>query len=177
MPSRSIAARCARAGCLLAAIAILMPPVPAADSASAKMFGGARIQEIYRIRLDRDDLVLESINAAIKKYDIQDGAVLTGLGSVQECTYHGVKSLAAIAQDQVVTVKGPFEMLNLNGIIAAGEPHLHVTLANMKRGAFGGHLENGCKVLYRLELTIAKFSGTPLARKVNPQGIPALQEK
>lgn len=141
------------------------------------MFGGAQIQEIYRIRLDRGDLVLESINAAIKEHNIQDGAVLTGLGSVEQCTYHGVKSLAATAQDQVATVKGPTEMLNLDGIIAAGEPHLHVTLSNMKRGAFGGHLENGCRVLYRLEVTVAKFSGTPLARKLNKEGTPVLQEK
>lgn len=154
-----------------------MPPAHAADNAAAKMFGGAQIQEIYRIRLDRGDLVLESINAAIKEHNIQDGAVLTGLGSVEQCTYHGVKSLAATAQDQVATVKGPTEMLNLDGIIAAGEPHLHVTLSNMKRGAFGGHLENGCRVLYRLEVTVAKFSGTPLARKLNKEGTPVLQEK
>jgi uncharacterized protein len=163
--------------CLLAAAGIPAPPAQAADNAPSKMFGGAQIQEIYRIRLDRGDLVLESINAAVKEFNIQDGAVLTGLGSVEQCTYHGVRSLAASAQDEVMTVKGPTEMLGLDGIIANGEPHLHVTLSSMKRGAFGGHLENGCRVLYRLEVTVAKFSGTPLARKLNKEGTPVLQEK
>ena len=31
--------------------------------------------EIYRLRLDRGDLVLESLIEAIKRHDIQDGAV------------------------------------------------------------------------------------------------------
>ena len=166
-----------RAACLLAAVPLLLPPAQAADDNPGKVFGGAQIQEIYRIRLDRGDLVLESIMAAIKDHNIQDGLMLTGVGSVQQCTYHSVKSLAAVAQDEFITVKGPTEILNLDGIIAAGEPHLHITLSTGKRGAFGGHLENECQVLYRVELTIAKLSGPPLARKPNQDGTPALQSK
>lgn len=166
-----------RVACLLAGVPFLIPPVHGADANPPKVFGGAQIQEIYRIRLDRGDLLLESIIAAIKDHDIQDGLMLTGVGSVQDCTYHSVKSLAAVAEDEFITVKGPTEILNLDGIIAAGEPHLHITLSTGKRGAFGGHLENGCRVLYRVELTIAKLSGTPLARKPNKDGTPALQLK
>jgi predicted DNA-binding protein with PD1-like motif len=51
-----------------------------------------------------------------------------------------------------------------------------MTLSGAK-GAFGGHLEKGCRVLYRAELTVAKFSGTPLARKLNKNGVPVLQRK
>jgi len=164
-----------RLACLLAGVALLLLPVYGDDANPPKVFGGAQIQEIYRIRLDRGDLLLESIIAAIKDHDIQDGLMLTGVGSVQDCTYHSVKSLAAVAEDQFITVKGPTEILNLDGIIATGEPHLHITLSTGKRGAFGDHLENGCRVLYRVELTIAKLTGTPLARKPNKDGTPALQ--
>lgn len=150
---------------------------PAAPDASSKLFGGAQMQEVFRLRLDRDDLVLESILDAVKMHNIQDGAVLTALGSVQDCTYHNVKSLAPTAEQQFTTVKGPTEILNANGIIAAGEPHLHVTLSNLSKGAFGGHLEKGCRVLYRAEITIAKFSGVALARKLNREGTPLLQPK
>lgn len=102
--------------------------------------------------------------------------MLTGLGSAQECTFHGVKTLAPKAEQEFHAVRGPVEVLNLNGIIAAGEPHIHITLANVHH-AFGGHLEKGCRVLYRAELTIAKFRGTPLARKLNAEGTPALQKR
>jgi hypothetical protein len=40
--------------------------------ADEKVFGGAQIQEIYRIRLDRGDLLLENILEAIRKHNIQD---------------------------------------------------------------------------------------------------------
>lgn len=147
------------------------------DKNLPKVFGGAQVQEVYRIRLDRDDLLLESILKAIQEHNIQDGAVLTAAGSLQECTFHGVKSLAPQPEQKFTTRKGPMEILNVNGIIAAGEPHLHMTLSDPSGPAFGGHLEKGCRVLYRAELTIAKFSGVPLARKPNREGVPVLQKK
>lgn len=150
---------------------LLVLPCPGAET-----FGGAQIAEVYRIRLDRGDLLLETIDETILKYGIQDGAVLTAAGSLQECTFHRVKSLAEKPEEEFSTVKESMEILNINGLIASGEPHLHMTLSGAK-GAFGGHLEKGCRVLYRAELTIAKFSGTPLARKPNKNGVPVLQRK
>jgi predicted DNA-binding protein with PD1-like motif len=141
-----------------------------------KIFPAARVAEIYRILLDRDDLLLESIEKAIQQNTIQDGALLTGIGSLSECTYHWVKSTATIPQNEFTTVKDAMEILNLNGIIANGEPHLHITLSTPK-GAFGGHLEKGCRVLYLAELTIAKYNGAALIRKNNPVGVSLLQTK
>jgi predicted DNA-binding protein with PD1-like motif len=163
-------------GLLAAVMGFVTLPAGAQTANPPKVFGDAQIQELYRIRLDRGDLLLESIQNTIEKYHIQDGAVLTAAGSLQECTFHAVSSLAEKPEDKFMTVKGPMEILNINGLIAAGEPHLHMTLSNLK-GAFGGHLEKGCKVLYRAELTIAKFSGEALARKVNAENVGVLQKK
>ncbi len=142
----------------------------------AESFGGAQIAEVCRVRLDRGDRLLESVQDVIQKHGIADGAVLTAAGSLQECTFHRVKSITEKPEDEFITVKEPMEILNVNGMITAGEPHLHLTLSGAK-GAFGGHLEKGCRVLYRAELTIAKFSGTALARKPNKDGVPLLQRK
>ena len=141
--------------------------------AGAESFDGAAIKDVYRIRLDRGDLLLETIQDVIQKHGIADGAVLTAAGSLQECTFHRVKSLAEKPEQEFTTVKEAMEILNINGLIADGEPHLHLTLSGAK-GAFGGHLENGCRVLYRAELTIVRFGGTPLARKPNKAGVPVL---
>jgi predicted DNA-binding protein with PD1-like motif len=124
------------------------------------MFGGGKVEEIVRIRLDRGDLLLESIEAAVKKFGIQDGAVVTAAGSLQQCTFHAVGSLAAKPEQRFTTRQGPMEILNINGIIAGGEPHLHMTLGAVDGGAFGGHLEKGCKVLYP-----------------NQEGVPVMQRK
>ena len=144
--------------------------------AAAESFGSAAINNVYRVRLDRGDLLLETIEDIIHKNAIADGAVLTAAGSLQECTFHRVKTLAEKPEQQFTTVKEPMEILNIDGLIADGEPHLHMTLSGAN-GAFGGHLEKGCRVLYRAELTIVRFGGTPLARKPNKAGVPVLRLK
>jgi predicted DNA-binding protein with PD1-like motif len=67
--------------------------------------------------------------------------------------------------------------LNAGGIIADGEPHIHITLSGAETGAFGGHLEKGCRVLYLAEVTIIKFSGPRLTRRNNQNGISLLDAK
>lgn len=162
----------------LFACCLLLPAgLPAADVLAGKVFGGAKIDEVYRVRLDRGDLLLESLLEIIRKYDIQDGALLTAAGSLSECTFHGVATLAEKPEQKFTTRKGPMEILNINGIIAGGEPHFHMTLSDPSGPAFGGHLEKGCKVLYRAELTIAKFSGVKVARLPNKAGVPVMQKK
>jgi uncharacterized protein len=146
------------------------PPAP-------QVFGVARVEEIYRVVLDRDALLLESIAEVIRQKDIKDGEVLVTAGSVQECTYHFVTSTALKPKNEYKTVKGPFEILNAGGIIANGEPHLHITLSSAGKGAFGGHLEKGCKVLYLAEVTILKYSGEPLTRADNENGVSLLKSK
>jgi predicted DNA-binding protein with PD1-like motif len=141
--------------------------------AGAESFGSAGIKDVYRVRLDRGDLLLETIQDVIQKHGIADGAVLTAAGSLQECTFHRVKSLAEKTEQEFTTVKEAMEILNINGLIANEEPHLHMTLSGAK-GAFGGHLEKSCRVLYRAELTIVRFGGVPLARKPNKAGVPVL---
>ena len=117
----------------------------------------AQLSQVYRVRIDKDAMLLESISAAIQKHGIQDGAVLTAAGALAVCTFHGVGGTKQ-------TVTEDMEINQLGGVIANGEPHLHVVLSNAKRGAFGGHLEEGCRVGNHVELTIAQFSGAPLQR-------------
>ena len=144
---------------------------------ASHIFRPAQVQEVYRILLDRDALLLESILDAVKQKNIQDGQVFVTAGSVQECTYHYVTSTDLQPKNAYRTVKGPFEILNAGGLIAAGEPHLHITLSSPEKGAFGGHLEKGCRVLYMSEVIIFKYAGSPLTRKNNEHGISLLQPK
>ena len=170
-----------RHDCVLAAIAaVFMHGTGSAadrNGPAPRIFAATQVKEIYRVLLDRDALLLESINDVIKQNDIQDGHVLISAGSVQECTYHYVTSTAMKPKDEYKTVKGPFEILSAGGIIAAGQPHVHITLSSPKKGAFGGHLENGCRILYLGEVTILKYSGPGLIRQNNENGVSLLQAK
>ena len=161
-------------GCLV--FVTLFAPLLRAESGT-RVFGAAQVQEVYRVVLDRNALLLESIMDVIREKQIQDGHVMVTAGSVQECTYHYVESTAAKPKDVFKTVKGPFEILNAGGIIANGEPHIHMTLSAAGKGAFGGHLEKGCRILYLGEVTIVKYSGQALLRKPNEQGVSLLSVK
>jgi predicted DNA-binding protein with PD1-like motif len=147
-----------------------------AAAADPAVFGPGQVRDIYRVVLDRDALLLESIASVIKQKEIVDGHVMVTAGSVSECTYHYVTSTATKPVDAFKTVKGPFEILNAGGIIANGEPHIHITLSSPK-GAFGGHLENGCRILYLGEITIVKYAAPPLARRKNENGVAILAPK
>jgi predicted DNA-binding protein with PD1-like motif len=135
------------------------------------------VEEVYRVVLDRDALLLESIRDVIRQKGVQDGHVTITAGSVQECTYHYVTSTSAKPDDEFRTVKGPFEILNGGGIIADGQPHIHITLGAEDKAAFGGHLEPGCRVLYLAEITIHKYAGPALTRKPNENGVGLIQSK
>jgi predicted DNA-binding protein with PD1-like motif len=158
---------------------IAAAPSRAADARppEPRVFGGAHVQEVYRVLLDRDDLLLESVIDIIKKENIQDGQVLITSGSIQECTYHYLGATTMRAKNVFKTVKGPFEILAGLGLIADGEPHIHIVLSHNGKGGFGGHLEKGCRILNLAELTIIKYSGPPLTRKDNANGISMLQAK
>ena len=77
-------------------LAALLPGLLMATADSQpRIFGAATVQEVYRVVLDRNALLLESINSVIKEKAIQDGHVMVTAGSVSECTYHYVTSTAA----------------------------------------------------------------------------------
>ena len=64
----------------------------------------------------------------------------------------------------------------IHGIIADSEPHLHMSISSRTR-ALGGHVHEGCKVLYLAELVIVKFDGPPLTRRPNEHGTSMLENK
>jgi hypothetical protein len=161
---------------ILATLLALTKTVAAQTAPSPKIFEPAQVQAVYRILLDRDALLLESILDVIKQKKIEDGYVSISAGSVHTCTYHYVTSTAPKPVNAFKTVKGAFEILNAGGIIAAGEPHIHITLSSPE-GAFGGHLENGCRVLYLAEITILQFRGPALTRANNQNGVALLKPK
>ncbi len=167
-------------GAAVLATLAMQTPARAADP-KVRAFGAAQIQEVYRVLLDRDALLLESIQDVIKEKNVQDGEVLVTAGSVEECTFHYVTSTAAKPKNAYRTVKGAFEILNAGGIIASGEPHIHITLSgpvgHAGNVAVGGHLEKGCRVLYLAEVTILKYTGPPLVRKDNENGVSLLEAK
>lgn len=161
-------------GSVLAAWIALAQISPAKPKSSAV----ATLKQVHRLGLKPGDPLLESIRDFVREHNIKDGAVLTGIGSLSECRLHWPAKPVYPPQDIFRTFKGALEITGLQGIIADGEPHLHLNVA--ERGdarAIGGHLEDGSKVLYLAEITIAEFDGTPMTRRPNEHNVKMLQVK
>lgn len=129
------------------------------------------------VRLDRGDLALESIVAACERHDIETGVVISGIATFSALNIHYVNR-TDLPDDQSdrnvdLELEGAWEVTNVNGIVADGEPHLHVTAFDGDR-TVGGHLEEGCEINVLGEFTIREVDGIELERRPNEQNVSKL---
>ena len=52
-----------------------------------KVFGGGTVSEVLWVRLDKGDLVLESLQKLIVERKIRDGSVLSAVGGLETCRF------------------------------------------------------------------------------------------
>jgi len=124
-----------------------------------RSFSVGKEEDVIALGLDSGDDLLGSIEEAIAEMDIKNGVVVSGIGSLSEAYYHIVEPGDEKPwKDKFIKKEGTIEFINLQGVIANGEPHLHIALAQNDK-AFGGHLEKGCKILTVSEIIIKKVSG------------------
>lgn len=132
------------------------------------------------VRLDRGDMALESIEHACTEHDVDTGAVVTGIGTFSTLNIHYVDrtDLPADRADRNVDLEltGAWEVTDIGGVIADGEPHLHVTAFDGDR-TVGGHLEAGCEINVLGEVTIRKLPGLSLQRRPNERGVSRLTDE
>ncbi len=115
--------------------------------------------ELIVIRLDRGEDILESVQNVINERNIQNGAVISGIGTVDQCVLHFVTdnrdAKAVLFKEWKDTA---LEVAGIQGIIANGVPHLHGVISNSEQ-AWAGHIEPGCRTLFLCEILIMAFHG------------------
>jgi predicted DNA-binding protein with PD1-like motif len=123
---------------------------------------------IIVLGLGPDELLLESVQETIRKCNIRNGAVVSGIGTLKKCIMHYIVHTDVPPEDRVFTLECPLELLSLSGVIADGEPHLHGVVSHHEGPVQGGHIEPGCVVAYLAEITIIRFNDLPLKRHPDP---------
>lgn len=119
------------------------------------------------VRLDPGDLVLESLREAIDDHGVDTGAVVSGIGTLSNFNFHYVHTTDISdpdARNTMVEREGAWEVTNVEGVIADGEPHLHVSAYNGEE-TVGGHLEEGNEVNVLAEFLITEAGGLELTRE------------
>ncbi len=134
-------------------------------------FSSAERGRTLVLRLDPGDDVLESINQLIINEGIKDAMVVSGIGTLDVCVMHMVMTTGYPPVEHFEHWKDkPLELASIQGIIAAGKPHLHMVVSDSK-SAYAGHLEKGCRVLYLAEIVVIELKSLDLTRIANERGI------
>lgn len=131
----------------------------------------------FVLRLDQGDLILESIEKLIEEEKIQNGVVVSGIGTVDASVLHMVTSTGYPPVEFFDRKENEaIEVVSIQGFIADGAPHLHMMISD-RDAALGGHLEHGCKTLYLAEIVITEYPDLSLKRVPDERGINKLTSK
>ena len=134
--------------------------------------------ELVTIGFKPGEMLLESIQEALKTQGITNGAVVSGIGTLKTCRMHYVEHTGFPPRDHIFVLNKPLELLSVNGLIADGEPHLHIVVTCGEDEAYGGHLEPGSEVLYLAEIAILVFNEHEMVRKRHAEyGVKLLEKK
>ena len=135
-------------------------------------------KEIVTIGFQPGEMLLESIREAIQSQGITNGAVVSGIGTLKTCRMHYVEHTEFPPKDHIFLLNKPLELLSVNGLIADGEPHLHIVVSCGQDEVYGGHLHEGSEVLYLAEIAILVFNEHKMERRPDPERkIKLLQQK
>lgn len=126
--------------------------------------------ELITIGLGPGEMLLESIQEAIRKHHIRNGVVISGIGTFRKCRMHYITRTDMPPEDAIYELCRPVELNSISGIIANGEPHLHISVSSGEHEAYGGHLEPGSEIAYLAEITILKCNDHKLVRKKDASG-------
>jgi len=136
-----------------------------------------KVGRVFALSLAPGDLVHESIKELIQKEKVKDAVVVSAIGTLDQYRIHYVTTTGFPPKNKFEHWKDkPLELASINGLIADGEPHLHVVVSDSEK-AYAGHLEDGCRTLYLAEIVIMELEGLNLKRKRSPKNIVTITGK
>jgi len=117
----------------------------------------APVRRLVLVRVNPGDDLLLSLQEAVRRENLRNGVIVSGVGSLSRYRVHVVKTTELPPGDVFFDGEGPFDILALTGAVLDGRVHAHITFSNTEK-ALGGHLEEGCRVL---TFAVAVIAETP----------------
>lgn len=121
------------------------------------------LKNFFFVRLNPGEDILLAVKKAVSEHEISNAVILSGVGSINRYHFHVVDTGTNPPREAYPKGDEPCDIVNIDGIVIAGRVHAHITLSDSKV-AFGGHLEEGCRVLtfavvIMAEIPDADFTG------------------
>ena len=122
----------------------------------------AECGQLFIVRLDSGEDLLQSLRAAVAEKGIRHGVILSGVGSISSYHVHVVETTNLPPGDIFFRGEGAFDVLSVTGLVMDGRVHAHITFSNTEK-AMGGHLEEGCRILTFGVVVMAEVEGPDLS--------------
>jgi len=132
------------------------------------------IRRVVAMRLTPGEDVLEGLQAACAKASINNGIVLSGIGSLNGAAYYNPIPIAGkkagYGYGEAIMLRGPIELLSMSGMICQGEDgetllHIHCSLSDQYGNGHGGHLVEGNKVLLTVDIMVGEVEDIVMRRR------------
>lgn len=112
-------------------------------------------------RLMPDEDLKDGITSIIYENKIKSGIIICIVGSLNSTTLR-------MANEEIKTFKGPFEIVSAEGTVAQNGIHVHIAISDSEGHVIGGHLKKGCIINTTAEICILK-SHLSLKRVFDPK--------
>ena len=124
---------------------------------------------IVVIRLKNRANLLGGMKKVVAEQHIQNGVILSAIGSLRGYEVHSVSNRDLPTQDTFVkNPTQPADLVGMNGYVINGRIHAHMTLATPDK-VIAGHVEEGNEVYTYAIVTIGVMNGTNLD-KIDDKG-------
>lgn len=136
------------------------------------------LKRVIAVRLQPGDDVLLSLEQLCKERNLQNGVILSAIGSLQGARFFNPVELpdkkAGYGYSEPITLTGPIELTNATGLIchdANGEIllHVHISLSDRYGNGHGGHLIEGNKVLLTVDMVLGELDGIDMGRRYDEE--------
>jgi predicted DNA-binding protein with PD1-like motif len=130
---------------------------PNSDSVPSIYALNGQFERVMVLRLKHQTDVLAGLESIVKKEQIANAVILSGIGSVTDYHVHSVANRTFPTKNMFLRdTTSSADIVNMNGYIIDGRVHAHIMLTQTDK-AFGGHLEPGTTVFTFAVITIGVF--------------------
>jgi predicted DNA-binding protein with PD1-like motif len=124
----------------------------------------------FMISFRRGDYVIEELREFFNREGIDAALITSGIGSFDICKMHTITGTELPPPEGYMAMEGPIEVGSLQGSVAGGEPHIHIVAHDVAKDEVHiGHLEEGSRCCFRLELGIIALDGVKTKRITDPE--------
>ena len=123
-----------------------------------------RFDRVVVVRFKYKSDLLAGLEKMAKEQHIQNGVILSAMGSVRGYQIHQVSNRTMPSEDTYDrNPTQPADLVSMNGYVINGRIHAHVTLATPER-TMAGHLEPGTEVFTFAVVTIGVMNEVDLGK-------------